>query len=118
MPASRRQFITQASAAAAGAAIAAPALADPSPDVRWTMTSAFQPGLDIIVGGAETLCPALSDMTDGHFTVSIHPPGDIASAVDALDAVADGKADCAHTALAYSWNKDPAYVFGSARRSE
>lgn len=113
MPASRRQFITQASAAAASAAIAAPALADPSPDMRWTMTSAFQPGLDIIVGGSEAFARSLSDMTDGHFTVSIHPPGDIASAVDALDAVADGKADCAHTALAYSWNKDPAYVFGS-----
>jgi TRAP-type mannitol/chloroaromatic compound transport system substrate-binding protein len=113
MPASRRQFITQAGVVAAGAAIAAPALADPSPDMRWTMTSAFQPGLDIIVGGAEAFARSLADMTDGHFTVSIHPPGDIASAVDALDAVADGKADCAHTALAYSWNKDPAYVFGS-----
>jgi TRAP-type mannitol/chloroaromatic compound transport system substrate-binding protein len=98
---------------AAGAAVAAPALAETSPDVRWTMTSAFQPGLDLIFGGAQTFAQALSDMTDGHFTVTIHPPGDIALAVDALDAVAIGKADCAHTALAYSWNKDPAYAFGT-----
>jgi TRAP-type mannitol/chloroaromatic compound transport system substrate-binding protein len=98
---------------AAGATITAPALADPSPDVRWTMTSAFQPGLDFIVGGAQTFAQSLSDMTDGHFSVTIRPPGEIASAVDALDAVADGKAECAHTALAYSWNKDPAYAFGT-----
>src|SRR5271165_1074596 len=113
MAASRRQFITRAGVMAAGATIAAPALADPSPDVRWTLTSAFQPGLDFIVGGAQTFAQALSEMTDGHFTVTIHPPGDIASAVDALEAVAAGKAECAHTALAYSWNRDPAYAFGS-----
>jgi TRAP-type mannitol/chloroaromatic compound transport system substrate-binding protein len=98
---------------AAGATAAAPALADSSPDVHWTMTSAFQPGLEFIVGGAQTFAQALSEMTDGHFTVTIHPPGEIASAVDALDAVAAGKAECAHTALAYSWNSNPAYAFGS-----
>src|SRR5271166_4049835 len=113
MAASRRQFITRAGVMAAGATIAAPALADPSPDVRWTLTSAFQPGLDFIVGGAQTFAQALSDMTDGHFTVAIHPPGDIAPAVDALEAVAAGKAECAHTALAYSWNTEPAYAFGT-----
>ncbi len=113
MPASRRQFLTRAGVMAAGATVSAPALADPTPDVRWTMTSAFQPGLDFIVGAAQTFAQALSDMTDGHFTVSIRPPGEIAPAVDALDAVAAGKAECAHTSLAYSWNKDPAYAFGS-----
>ena len=30
-----------------------------------------------------------------------------------MDAVADGKADCAHTVLSYSWTRDPAYLFGS-----
>ena len=110
--------MTQAGVAAAGAAIAAPALADPSPDVRWTMTSAFQPGLDFIFGGAEAFAQALSDMTDGHFTVSILRRATSRPPSDALDAVAEGKAECAHTALSYSWNKDPAYIFGPARRSE
>jgi TRAP-type mannitol/chloroaromatic compound transport system substrate-binding protein len=105
--------MARAGVLAAGATLASPALADPSPETRWTMTSAFQPGLQFIYGGGETFAAALSDMTDGHFTLSIRSAGDIASAVDALDAVADGKADCAHTALCYSWNKDPAYCFGS-----
>jgi TRAP-type mannitol/chloroaromatic compound transport system substrate-binding protein len=113
MCASRRQFIARAGVMAAGAAVATPALAETSPDLRWTMTSAFQPGLGLIYSGAQTFAQALSDMTDGHFTVTIHPAGDIAPAVDALDAVAGGKAECAHTALAYSWNKDPAYAFGT-----
>ncbi len=99
--------------AAAGALAAGPALADPAPDVRWRMTSAFQPDLDFIFGGAQTFAQALSDITDGRFTVAISPAGEIAPALEALDAVADGKAECAHTALSYSWNTHPAYVFGS-----
>ena len=113
MRASRRRFIARVGALAGGTTIAAPALADSTPDVRWKMASAFHPSLDLIFGGAQTFALSLSDMTDGHFAVSISAPGDITSAVGALDAVADGKADCAHTALSYSWNRDPAYVFGS-----
>ena len=58
--------------------------------------------------------PRASDLTDGHFTLSISPPGEIAPALEALDAVADGSAECAHTALAYYWNKDPRFVFASS----
>ncbi len=111
--ASRRRFIGGVGAVAGGTAVAAAARADPTPEVRWRMASAFHPSLDLIFGGAQTFAETLSDLTDGHFTISISAPGDIASAVDALDAVADAKADCAHTALSYSWNKDPACIFGS-----
>ena len=37
----------------------------------------------------------------------------IAPAIDALDAVADGKADCAHTVPSYSWTSAPAYFSAS-----
>ena len=113
MRAARRQFIGGLGAAAAGAVVAGPALADPAPDVRWRLTSAFQPDLDLIFGGAQTFAQALSDMTDGHFTIAVSAAGEIAPALEALDAVADGKADCAHTALSYSWNTEPAYVFAT-----
>ncbi len=105
--------MTRAGFLAAGATLAAPTLAESSPETRWTLTSAFQPGFDFLYGGAETFAAALSDMTDGQFTVKVRPAGDIAGALDALDAVAEGKAECAHTALSYSWTKDPAYLFGS-----
>ena len=114
MGAGRRQFLTGLGFAAAGAAIASPAFADPTPDVEWRLTSSFVSSLDLIYGGAETLSKAVLDLTDGHFSIKVAPAGEIAPALEALDAVADGKAECAHTALAYYWSKDPSFVFASS----
>jgi TRAP-type mannitol/chloroaromatic compound transport system substrate-binding protein len=105
--------MTTAATLAAGTAVAAPSLAETTPEVRWKMTSAFQPDLDLIFGAANTFAQAVSEMTDGRFTILVLRAGEIASAVDALGAVADGRAECAHTALSYSWNTEPAYTFGS-----
>jgi TRAP-type mannitol/chloroaromatic compound transport system substrate-binding protein len=113
MRASRRRFIAGAGLATAGAAIAAPSLAEPSPVVLWKLTSAFQPALDFIFGAAQVLATALSELTDGRFTIEVVRAGEIAPAVNALDAVAEGKADCAHTSLSYSWTNEPAYIFGA-----
>jgi TRAP-type mannitol/chloroaromatic compound transport system substrate-binding protein len=114
MGAGRRQFLTGLGFAAAGAAVASPAIADPAPDVEWRLTSSFVSSLDLIYGGAETFSKAVLDLTDGHFSIKVAPAGEIAPALEALDAVADGKADCAHTALAYYWGKDPSFVFASS----
>jgi TRAP-type mannitol/chloroaromatic compound transport system substrate-binding protein len=110
----RRQFLKRLGLAAAAASLAGPAIADPAPDVEWRMTSSFVPSLDLIYGGAETLAKAVSDLTDGHFTLKISPAGEIAPAGEALEAVTDGKADCAHTALSYYWSKDPSFIFASS----
>jgi hypothetical protein len=40
------RILDRARLLAAQASLSAPALADPSPEVRWTMTSRFQPSLD------------------------------------------------------------------------
>jgi TRAP-type mannitol/chloroaromatic compound transport system substrate-binding protein len=114
MSAGRRQFLAGLGLATAGMAIAKPALADPTPDAHWRLTSSFQPTLDLIYGGAQTFASTLSDLTDGHFTVSVLPAGEVASALDALDAASNGTVECAHTALHYYWNKDPTFVFGSS----
>ena len=105
--------MAEVGAAAGGTAIASPALANATPDIHWTLTSAFNQSLDIMFGAAETFAQTVSDLTDGHFTISTSGPDQIASPVDALTAVVDGKADCAHTALSYSWNTNPAYIFGT-----
>src|SRR5271166_2586109 len=112
-PGSRRAFLTRAGIMAAGATLAAPAVADYSPKINWTMTSAFPPSLDLIHSGVKTFVAALSDATDGGLTIAVQPPDANASAVDAMDAVAGGKADCAHTSLCYASTKNPAYLFGS-----
>ena len=113
MPASRRVFLARVGLFAAGASLPAPALASPSPDIRWSMESAFEASLDIICGGAKTCAAAVSDMTDGRFVITPKSAGATMPAIDALDAVADGRADCAHTALCYAWTSNPAYLFAS-----
>jgi TRAP-type mannitol/chloroaromatic compound transport system substrate-binding protein len=110
----RRRFLSGLGLSAAVAAVSRPAIADPTPDVQWRLTSSFVSSLDLIYGGAETLSKAVLDLTDGHFSIRVAPAGEIASALDALDAVSAGKADCAHTALSYYWNKDPSWAFASS----
>jgi TRAP-type mannitol/chloroaromatic compound transport system substrate-binding protein len=114
MSAGRRQFMRGLGLASAGLAFAKPALADPAPEVRWRLTSSFQPTLDLIYGGAQTFAKTLADLTDGRFTITVLPAGEIAPALEALDAVSNGTVECAHSALHYYWGKDPTFVFGSS----
>jgi TRAP-type mannitol/chloroaromatic compound transport system substrate-binding protein len=114
MSAGRRQFIAGLGLATAGLTLAKPALADPAPEVHWRVTSSFQPNLDLIYGGAQTFASTLSDLTDGRFTVTVLPAGEVAPALEALDAVSNGVVECAHSALHYYWGKDPTFVFGSS----
>ena len=109
----RRKFLAGLGLAAAGG-VAAPALADPTPDVEWRLTSSFTPALDLIYGGAETLAKALAELTDGHFKLKLSPAGEIAPAGEALDAVASGKAEAAHTALNYAWSQEPSFIFATS----
>ena len=51
----RRQFIQTAGAGLAASAVAAPAIAQSSPEVKWRLTSSFPKSLDTIYGGAEYL---------------------------------------------------------------
>ncbi len=50
----RRQFIATVGAGAAAAAIAKPAIAQSSPEIKWRLTSSFPKSLDTLWGGAET----------------------------------------------------------------
>jgi TRAP-type mannitol/chloroaromatic compound transport system substrate-binding protein len=110
----RRRFIKGLGLASAGVAFAKPALADAAPEVHWRLTSSFQPSLDLIYGGAQTFAKTLTDLTDGKFTIAVLPAGEVAPALEALDAVSNGTVECAHSALHYYWGKDPTFVFGSS----
>jgi TRAP-type mannitol/chloroaromatic compound transport system substrate-binding protein len=50
----RRRFLAGATAAGAAAGIAAPAVAQSMPEVRWRLTSSFPKQLDTIYGTAQT----------------------------------------------------------------
>ncbi len=108
----RRQFLKAAGLAAPAAVVAAPAIAQGAA-VKWKLTSAFPASLDLLAGGATSFADAAREASGGRVDIEAHPPGEIAGAVDALDAVKDGKADCALTALSYWWGVEPALVFAT-----
>ena len=109
----RRDFLTGVGLAGAGGAFAAPAVAQSAPSVTWRLTSSFPTMLDTIWSGAQTFAQAVREMTDGRFTIELHPAGEIVPPLQALDAVKSGKADCAQTALFYHWGMQPALVFAT-----
>ncbi|BDA85275.1 ABC transporter substrate-binding protein [Aureimonas sp. SA4125] len=115
----RRTFITKAGVAASGAAaasvtLAAPALAQANPEIRWRLTSSFPNTLDTIYGGAQVLSKAVSAMTDGKFTIDVFPAGELVPGLQALDAVQNGTVEAAHTVAYYYVGKDPTFAIPSA----
>ncbi|HRO13977.1 MAG TPA: TRAP transporter substrate-binding protein [Paracoccus sp. (in: a-proteobacteria)] len=113
----RRSFLTRASiggaAAAAGATLAAPAIAQESPTLNWRLASSFPKSLETIYGGGEELSQRLKEATDGKFNIQVFAGGEIVPGLQAIDAASDGTVDLAHSVGYYSWGKDPAFACGA-----
>src|SRR4051812_18091759 len=110
----RRTFIATAGLGAAATAIAAPAIAQSAPDVKWRMTSSFPKSLDTIYGAAETFSKFVAEATDNKFQVQVFPAGEIAPGLEAANEVGKGSIEMCHTASYYYWGKDPTYALGCA----
>ena len=113
----RRDFLKKASiGAAAGAAttLAAPAIAQSAPTIKWRLTSSFPKSLDTIYGGADVLANRLREMTGGKFDIRVFPGGEIVPGLQALDAVQQGTVECCHTCSYYYVGKDRTFGFGTA----
>jgi len=114
----RRSFIKTASFAGAGVAaastLAAPAIAQSAPEVKWRLTSSFPKSLDTIYGAAETFSKYVAEATDNKFQIQIFPAGEIAPAFEAANEVGKGTVEMCHTASYYFWGKDPTYAFATA----
>jgi TRAP-type mannitol/chloroaromatic compound transport system substrate-binding protein len=110
----RRQFLQAAGVGAAATAVAAPAVAQSSPEIRWRLTSGFPKSLDTIYGGADVLSKYVSDMTDGKFQIQVFAAGEIVGTAQAADAVGNGTVEMAHTCSYYYVGKDPTFAIGTA----
>ena len=110
----RRQFLKTAALASAGAAIAAPAIAQANPEIRWRMTSSFPKSLDTIYGSGDIFCQTVSELTGGRFTIQHFAAGELVPGLQALDAVSNGTVEACGTASFYYVGKDPAFAFGTA----
>src|SRR6195256_3621707 len=111
----RRDFIKVTGLGVAGAAtMAAPAIAQSMPEIKWRMTTSWPKSLDTLHGGAEMMAKVVGEATDGKFQIQTFAAGEIVPGLQVLDAVQNGTVEMGNTALYYYWGKDPAFTFGTA----
>ncbi len=109
----RREFLKVGAAAGAATAIAAPAVAQSMPEVKWRLTSSFPRQLDTIFGTAQTFARYMAEATDNRFQIQTFAGGEIVPGLQALDAVSNGTVECAHTPTYFYVGKDPTLGFGT-----
>jgi TRAP-type mannitol/chloroaromatic compound transport system substrate-binding protein len=105
----RRDFLKVGGAGLAATSIAAPAIAQSMPEVKWRLTSSFPKSLDTLWGAAETFSKYVSESTDGRFQVQPFAAGEIVPGLQAMDAVSNATVECCHTAAYYYVGKDPTF---------
>src|SRR6187399_3302212 len=110
----RRTFLKGGALAGATTLVAAPAIAQSAPEIKWRLTSSYPKSLDTIYGGAEVFAKAVSEATDNKFQIQVFASGEIVPGLNALDAVQSGNVEMCHTASYYYVGKDPTFAFGTA----
>src|SRR6201991_1992309 len=111
----RRDFIKVTGLGVAGAAtIAAPAIAQTMPEIKWRMTTSWPKSLDTLHGAAEMMAKVVGEATDGKFQIQTFAAGEIVPGLQVLDAVQNGTVEIGHNASYYYFAKDPAFTFGTA----
>jgi TRAP-type mannitol/chloroaromatic compound transport system substrate-binding protein len=110
----RRQFLTAAAAGVAASAVAAPAIAQSNPELKWRLTSSFPKSLDTLYGISEYFARRIAEITDNRFQIQCFAAGEIVPGLQAGDAVSNGTVEMCHTAPYYYIGKDPAFTFGTA----
>src|SRR3954462_14011075 len=105
----RRDFLKVSAAGAAATAVASPAIAQSSPEIKWRLTSSFPKSLDTIYGGAEQLSKYVAEMTDNKFQIQCFAAGELAPGLQALDATSNGTVEMCHTVSYYYVGKDATF---------
>src|SRR5689334_10995067 len=111
----RRDFLKASTAGLAATTIAAPAVAQSMPEVKWRLTSSFPKSLDTLWGASETFSKYIAEATDNKFQVSPFAAGEIVPGLQALDAVSNATVECCHTAAYYYVGKDPTFAIFCAQ---
>ncbi len=110
----RRQFLKSAGIGLAASTLAAPAIAQTMPEIKWRCASSFPKSLDTIFGAAEVISKRVEAATDGKFQIRVFAAGEIVPGLQVLDAVQNGTVECGHSANYYFWGKDPTFAFDCA----
>ncbi|MCR6632217.1 MAG: TRAP transporter substrate-binding protein [Magnetospirillum sp.] len=107
----RRSFLKAAAVGAAASTVAAPALAQSAPEIKWRMASSFPKSLDTLFGAGELIARRVSELTEGKFQIRVFAGGEIVPGLQVLDAVQQGTVECGHTVSYYYVGKDPTFAF-------
>lgn len=110
----RRSFLKKASVGLAAGAVAAPAIAQSAPTIKWRLASSFPKSLDTIYGAAEIVASHVKAASGGKFEIQLFAAGEIVPGPGVLDAVKDGTVECGHTASYYFIGKDPTFALDAA----
>src|SRR5690606_14031138 len=106
----RRHFLQAATLGAASTAVAAPAIAQSMPEIKWRMQSGFPKSLDTIYGAAEVITKFVAESTDGKFQSQPFAAGEIVGTAQVADAVGNGTIEMGHTCSYYYFGKDPTFA--------
>src|SRR5206468_3232020 len=111
----RRDFLKVTGIGAAGAAtLAAPAIAQSVPELKWRLAASWPKSLDTLWGGVELFSKLVAEATDNKFQIQAFAGGEIVPGLQVLDAVQNGTVEMGHTASYYYFGKDPTFAFGTA----
>ena len=95
----RRDFLKVTGIGAAGAAtLAAPAIAQSMPEIKWRLAASWPKSLDTLWGGVELMAKLVGEATDNKFQVQAFAAGEIVPGLQVLDAVQNGTVEMGHTA--------------------
>ena len=109
----RRQFLKGAGLGLAATTVAAPAIAQSMPEVKWRLTSSFPKSLDTIYGAADVFAKHVAEASDNKIQIQVFAAGEIVPGLQAADAVQNGTVEMCHTAPYYYVGKDPSFAFGT-----
>ena len=109
----RRTFLKGGALAGATTLVAAPAIAQGAPEIKWRLTSSFPKSLDTIFGTAQTFAKYVADATDNKFQIQTFAAGEIVPGLQALDAVSNATVEMAQTPLYFYIGKEPALAYAT-----
>ncbi|MGQ0582827.1 MAG: TRAP transporter substrate-binding protein [Reyranella sp.] len=114
----RRKFLRTAGVSGAAVVtagtLAAPAIAQSMPEIKWRLASSFPKSLDTIYGAGEDFAKRVAALTDNKFQIRVFAAGEIVPGLQVVDAVQNETVECGHTASYYYVGKDPTFAFDTA----
>jgi TRAP-type mannitol/chloroaromatic compound transport system substrate-binding protein len=110
----RREFLKAAGIGLATSAVAAPAIAQSMPELKWRLTASWPKSLDTLYGTCEHISKRVAEITDNKFQIQCFAAGEIVPGLQVLDAVQNGTVEMGHTGAYYYVGKDPSFAFGTA----